>query len=127
MSRYHAWLLAFFWLCVHPVYAQFQFRNIDVEQGLSQNSVVAISQDSFGNLWFATQDGLNKYNGEFTIYKEYFEDVTSTSDKSTGVVYTDRHGTVWIIDITGKLKQYNTVEDTFAPVSYTHLTLPTKA
>ncbi len=106
-------MLAFFGMLVHPIYGQFQFRNIDVEQGISQNSVVAISQDSVGNLWFATQDGLNKYNGEFTIYKEYFEDVTSTSDKSTGVVYTDRQGTVWIIDIKGELKQYNAVEDKF--------------
>jgi len=42
---------------------QKSFRELTVTQGLSQNSVVSITQDSIGYMWFATQDGLNKYDG----------------------------------------------------------------
>ena len=42
---------------------QISFRELTVAQGLSQNSVVSIAQDSTGYMWFATQDGLNKYDG----------------------------------------------------------------
>jgi hypothetical protein len=47
-----------------------RFERISLEQGLSQGTVYSILQDSKGFMWFATQDGLNKYDGyEFTVYK----------------------------------------------------------
>ena len=46
------------------------FKNITVENGLSQSWVKCIFQDSYGFMWFGTQDGLNKYDGyTFTIYQ----------------------------------------------------------
>ena len=42
------------------------FSKIDVENGLSQSSVMTIFQDEFGSMWFGTREGLNLYNG-FTI------------------------------------------------------------
>ena len=40
---------------------QISFHNLNVDKGLSQNSVVSIAQDSIGYLWFATQDGLYQF------------------------------------------------------------------
>lgn len=46
------------------------FKNITIEQGLSQSTVETMIQDSKGYLWFGTNDGLNRYNGyEFKVYK----------------------------------------------------------
>ena len=39
------------------------FVHIGVNEGLSQNTIFDIAQDEQGNMWFATYDGLNKYNG----------------------------------------------------------------
>ncbi|GAB3420902.1 two-component regulator propeller domain-containing protein [Niabella aquatica] len=42
-------------------------------QGLSNNSVRAIFQDSRGFMWFGTYDGLNRYDGyEFKILDQRF-------------------------------------------------------
>jgi ligand-binding sensor domain-containing protein len=55
-----------------PVYAQsttIRFENISTEQGLSQNTVNAILQDRQGFLWFATEGGLDQYDGyQFTVF-----------------------------------------------------------
>ncbi|HEY3405080.1 MAG TPA: ATP-binding protein [Ohtaekwangia sp.] len=49
---------------------QYRFRQYRVEQGLPSDVVKAISQDSLGFLWIATDDGLVKYDGlRFTTYK----------------------------------------------------------
>jgi len=46
------------------------FDRIGREEGLSNLSVSAITQDRLGFLWFATQNGLNRFNGrEFKTYR----------------------------------------------------------
>ena len=47
----------------------YRFRHFSVEDGLSQSTVRAIAQDCQGNLWFGTQNGLNRYDGyEFKTF-----------------------------------------------------------
>ncbi len=48
----------------------FRFKNISINQGLSQSTASSIVEDSKGILWFATFDGLNKYDGKnFKIFR----------------------------------------------------------
>ncbi|MEL7312318.1 MAG: two-component regulator propeller domain-containing protein, partial [Pseudomonadota bacterium] len=45
------------------------FEHLTRDDGLSQSNVLAITQDSDGFMWFATEDGLNRYDGyEFRHY-----------------------------------------------------------
>ena len=54
--------------------SEISFRQLSVKEGLSQNSVISIAQDSTGYLWMATQDGLNKYDGQsFKKYDFYLQ------------------------------------------------------
>ncbi|NET35718.1 MAG: hypothetical protein F6K19_27445, partial [Cyanothece sp. SIO1E1] len=49
---------------------QIFFEQITTRDGLSQNDINDIYQDSRGLMWFGTNEGLNKYDGySFTIYK----------------------------------------------------------
>ena len=46
------------------------FEHYSSADGLSQESVLCIFQDSLGTMWFGTLDGLNKFDGyQFTIYR----------------------------------------------------------
>ncbi len=47
-----------------------KFKHLDISQGLSQNTINTMCQDSQGFLWIGTQDGLNRYDGyHFKIYR----------------------------------------------------------
>ncbi|MEN2416243.1 hybrid sensor histidine kinase/response regulator transcription factor [Flavobacterium mesophilum] len=46
------------------------FNRLDVTNGLSNNSVLSIAQDSAGFIWLGTKYGLNRYDGRtFKIFK----------------------------------------------------------
>jgi signal transduction histidine kinase/ligand-binding sensor domain-containing protein/DNA-binding response OmpR family regulator len=93
---------------------QISFGELTVEQGLSQNSVVSIAQDSTGYMWFATQDGLNRYDGkDFYHYSKHFDDITRPNYSKLGKIYVDKKGHLWIIPISGKLERYEPLTDTF--------------
>nr|WP_321237172.1 two-component regulator propeller domain-containing protein [uncultured Psychroserpens sp.] len=97
---------------------QVSFRELTVAEGLSQNSVVSIVQDSIGYMWFATQDGLNKYDGRnFTFYNKQFEDVTRPNFSKLGKLYIDRTGILWIISNSGHLEKFNVDTQTFKPIN----------
>jgi ligand-binding sensor domain-containing protein len=77
---------------------------------------MSIDQDSTGYLWFATQDGLNKYNGQsFKKYKFIFEDITNVDFSDLGKVYRDREDKLWIIPSSKIPHQYNSYKDKFEP------------
>ncbi|MGN1211125.1 MAG: two-component regulator propeller domain-containing protein, partial [Candidatus Cryptobacteroides sp.] len=89
------------------------FMHISVDDGLSQNTVLSCSQDLLGQMWFATLDGLNRYDGyEFRIYRNVPDDSTSIASDIIRKVYLDRSGRLWIG--TGKgLSLYDTEKDAF--------------
>lgn len=61
-----------FFSCLALGQNNFRFKNISIEQGLSQSTVSSIIEDSKGMLWFSTFDGLNKYDGKkFKIFRAH--------------------------------------------------------
>lgn len=49
--------------CAQVADDHYYFKNLSVQNGLSQNTVNAILQDKQGFMWFGTKDGLNRYDG----------------------------------------------------------------
>lgn len=93
------------------------FRNLTVNNGLSQNSIVSMTQDHTGFMWFATQDGLNKYDGRQFIHFPYqFEDVTRNTYSKLGKVFVDNEDVVWIVTNSGNLHKKNIATKKFEPV-----------
>lgn len=78
--------------------ASYRFLKITSSDGLSQNSINDIHQDAFGYLWFATQDGLNKYDGyQFTVYRPDRDDVWSISDNFIRYIHQGENDNLWLL------------------------------
>ena len=73
------------------------FAHLTTADGLSQNSVTDILQDRRGFMWFATGDGLNRYDGNaFVIYKHDVNDPGSLSHNFIRDLLEDDDGYLWV-------------------------------
>jgi signal transduction histidine kinase/ligand-binding sensor domain-containing protein/DNA-binding response OmpR family regulator len=92
---------------IHAQIDQPRFKHLTTEDGLSQNAVFAIFQDSRGFMWFGTKDGLNRYDGySFTIYQHNPFDSTSISANYITALFEDRQGNLWIGTYDGGLNRF---------------------
>jgi ligand-binding sensor domain-containing protein/AraC-like DNA-binding protein len=89
----------------------YDFRHYQVEQGLSYNSVFGILQDSKGFMWFATKDGLNRFDGyNFKIFRNDQSDSTSIGSNLNLCLYEDSQQILWIGTSKGLYKYNDTLE-----------------
>lgn len=113
------WASALLTCLAYPQASTLKFDNISLEQGLSQSTVNAIVQDGLGFLWFGTQDGLNRFDGNaITVYKHAPADSHALSDNSIWSLIRDRDGDLWIGTMRGGLNRYHTADGNFS--SYAH-------
>lgn len=99
-------------------WGQINFSYISLNDGLSQSTVFSIAQDKLGNMWFATYDGVNKYDGyAFTVYQHDENDPNSIANDISRIVMTDSRGRVWIGTRDG-LSYYDEAKDKFQNFFY---------
>jgi signal transduction histidine kinase/streptogramin lyase len=92
-----------------------RFDRLTTEDGLSQNTVTSILQDSQGFMWFGTANGLNKYDGRtFTVYRYDPDDPYSLRDDSIMALYEDPTGVLWVGTQAGWLERYERDTGQFA-------------
>ncbi len=91
------------------------FNHLTVEDGLSNNIVKTVIQDQAGFMWFATDDGLNRYDGYgFKIFRHDPSDSNSLSDNSVWALTEDKFGNIWIGTKAGVLDKYDPVYEKFS-------------
>lgn len=89
------------------------FERLTTTDGLSQNTVTSILQDSRGFLWFGTEGGLNRFDGyEFKVFKPVPGDPKSLSGTQVWSLFEDRNGVLWVGTYDG-LNRFDRVTETF--------------
>ena len=74
-----------------------RFDHLTVQDGLSHDTVWDIHQDRFGFLWFATADGLSRYDGRnFKIWKHDPDDPDTPVDSETFRLLEREDGSLWL-------------------------------
>jgi signal transduction histidine kinase/CheY-like chemotaxis protein/ligand-binding sensor domain-containing protein len=109
-------LFLFLIILAFPVHAQapdLKFIHLTKEQGLSNNTIECLFQDSRGFIWIGTNDGLNRYDGvKINSYKNNLRDSTSISDNYIRCIYEDHNHNLWIGTTYG-LNKFNDSTGTF--------------
>ena len=75
----------------------YNFINLNSKNGLSSNSVNTILKDKYGFMWFGTDDGLNKFDGQnFVVYRHSETDSSSIGRGVITAMQEDKEGNLWI-------------------------------
>lgn len=76
---------------------EFNFVNFSSNNGLSSNNINSIIKDRYGYMWFATEDGLNRFDGvNFTVYNHKELDTNSIGTNQLQTIYEDPQGNLWV-------------------------------
>ncbi|MCP4148956.1 MAG: response regulator [bacterium] len=93
---------------LHGLDNHIRFRHLSIRDGLSQNVINCMLQDSKGFMWFGTEAGLNRYDGyEFKIFQHDPGDPETLSDSNIECLYEDSAGIIWIGTINGGLNSFH--------------------
>lgn len=91
-----------------------KFTSLTSKDGLLSNSVNAILKDRHGLMWFATDDGLNKYDGtNFTVYRHNPGDSSSLRANEVLALHEDRSGNLWVGTSGGAISLYDRAQGRF--------------
>ena len=91
---------------------------LDISDGLSNNSVTTIFQDSDDYIWFGTYDGLNRYDGyNFKVFRNRINDQKSLLFNTIYNIEGDSRKNIWVGGSNG-ICIYNKKTATFHSVEY---------
>ncbi len=91
-----------------PLPQDLRFRRLNVEDGLPHATVLMVLQDQQGFMWFATADGLARYDGyDFTVFRHDPADPNSLSNNNTFAIIQSQDGLIWVGTDPGGLNVYD--------------------
>lgn len=102
--RVTVFLFAFF-LFTRAAGQSLFFEHLSVKDGLSQFTIHDFYQDEFGQMWIATSDGLNRYDGSKTeAFKPVVGDTTGLFGSNVQRVIGNGNGKLYIQCLSGLLE-----------------------
>lgn len=101
-------------------YAQtVKLDELTIEDGLTQGMIHDIIQDSLGFMWFATKDGLNRYDGyDFKLYSHFPSDSFSLSGHVVNFLFEDSYGRIWVGTHNNGLNIFDRTQERFYKLGY---------
>ncbi|WP_071146325.1 hybrid sensor histidine kinase/response regulator transcription factor [Bacteroides ihuae] len=94
----------------------YKIKQLGIKEGLSNNHVVSVAQDKRGFIWFATEEGLNKFDGIHFIpyYTEEQDNGESITGNELNCLLDDPVDSIlWIATQRAGLNAYNYTNNTF--------------
>lgn len=95
-------------------------RHYSTDKDLSSSLINKVYQDKRGFIWVATEDGLNKFDGNrFIVYKKSKDEPVGLLNNYVKTVFEDSKGRFWVACING-VQLYDQATDTFHSIPIRH-------
>ncbi len=102
-----------------PEHRTIRFQHLVTDDGLSQDDVTAIYQDSLGFMWFGTEDGLNRFDGHtFRVFRPTAFDTSGLRHPWIVGLASAGGADLWIATEGGGLNRYDARTESFARPGY---------
>ena len=109
-------LLSFVALSIRAQW-QCTFTHYSSDEGLSQNSIMSILEDKKGYMWFATWDGINKFDGyNFKTYKSSENNSINLTNNRVDFMVEDSLGYIWVLTYDNRVYRFNPTTELFEQV-----------
>lgn len=94
----------------------FSYKHFSVDEGLPSNRVYCCAQDSLGYMWFGTENGVARFDGnEFKVYTTK----SGLEENFITVIHVDRTGRIWFVSYEGLLCYFENQK--FTPYRYNNV------
>lgn len=98
---------------------EYKVEHVSLEEGISNNMIFSIYQDSKGFLWYGTMFGLVRYDGvNYKTFRHNPSDSNSISNDDVVSICEDNDGCLWIGTYFGGLNRYDSKTGTFKRFLY---------
>lgn len=97
--RYLLLTIAFFGvtICLYPNNpGNYFFSRVNVDNGLSHNTVKAVIQDSYGFMWFGTRNKLSRYDGTSVKIFDCNDPIAQKSNNNICSLFEDESKQLWV-------------------------------
>lgn len=98
MKHYLSFIISTLWFCLltfvpgmaQPGSSNFFFNHVDSRNGLSENTVKSMVQDSWGFLWIGTKNGLNRFAGNSIKHYKVYDEKKRHGNQNISSLYEDK-------------------------------------
>src|ERR1700758_3738086 len=98
----------------HAQTAHLSFDHLGVNQGLPDNNINAMKQDNQGYMWFATYNGMVRYDGyRLKVYKPGMGDKSNVPNSLFVSIVEDKNHDLWVNHWSNGLFKYDRRADRF--------------
>ena len=99
---------------VHSSETLSHFQHFSTKDGLPQYTIMDMLQDKKGFMWFATWDGLSKFDGyKFQNYKVQSGDNYIMKSNRIEKIYEDKYNRIWMLSYDGEAHSFNPKTEKF--------------
>lgn len=95
-----------------------KIENYSTEDGLSHDAVSYTMKDKEGFMWFATWDGINRFDGKnFITYKATAGDNSSLSNNRIALIKEDASGYIWLKAYDRQIYRFDKSTESFLSIA----------
>ncbi|MBR8536330.1 response regulator [Carboxylicivirga sediminis] len=121
MYRSIRFFLLFTLFCSHIIttaqLSNYTTTNITTNDGLADNNIHCILQDSYGFMWFGSEEGLHRYDGySVEVYRNEPNNSNSIAANIVRALYEDAYGRLWIGTDGGGISIFDLQKEIFIDV-----------
>lgn len=114
------WMALFFISVLAKAERGYIFEHLSTESGLSHSSVSVMLKDYRGFMWFATWDGVNRFDGEnFVAFKPDNGDGSVIASNRIEKMKEDAFGNIWVVTADFRAFRLNKFTEQFEPIPST--------